>query len=103
MTGASATERRFRAGSSLEENTHDETSPSCSSSFPRARRGRLCPNRGQNPRAARQGGIQELVQPRGAGETPARHRHAALVLLLGDAKGVRGGGRGGQLLRDRRL
>src|SRR6266480_6912797 len=69
----------------------------------RRRPGALRPARRPCPvcRSRRQGRLSQLVQPGGAGEAPARHRHAAFVLLLGDAAGVRGGGRGGPVLRDR--
>ena len=43
------------------------------------------------------------MQPGGAGEVPARRGDAALVLLLRGAEGLRGSGRRGQFLRDRRL
>ena len=45
----------------------------------------------------------ELVQPGGAGEVPARRGDAALVLLFRGGKGLRGGRRGRQFLRDRGL
>src|SRR5439155_16274178 len=54
-------------------------------------------------RSARQGRVPELVQSSGAGEIPARRGDAALVLLLRGAEGLRGSGRRGQFLRDRRL
>ena len=43
------------------------------------------------------------MQPGGAGEVPARRGDAALVLLFRGGKGLRGGRRGRQFLRDRGL
>jgi len=55
----------------------------------------------QGARARRQVEFKNRAA-RGAGRSCWRHRHAALVLLLGGAKGVRGVAAEEQLLRHRR-